>query len=134
MKRTPRCRRGASQCSMHPVATLLADFLDVRSVWSIGHEPADAAALDANATFLVFADERTLARLRKSPALGAKLLVVTDGDLFQDVARLNAIGGSLARAAWQQTSAREAFYDEAHWADAGDVVRVRRKALLVWNR
>ena len=119
---------------MHPVATLLADFLDVRSVWSIGHEPADAAALGADETFLVFADERTLAQLRKSPALGVKLLVVTDGDLFQDVARLNAVGGSLARAAWQQTSIREAFYDEAHWANAGDVVRVRRKALLVWNR
>lgn len=130
----PQRTRPGAQWPMHPVAALLVDFLDVRSVWSIGHEPAAGAAACADATFLVFADERTLAQLRKSPAPGVRLLVVTDGDLFQDVAPLNALCGSLARAAWQQTSVREAFYDEAHWADAGDVVRVRRKALLVWNR
>ena len=134
MQCAPQCMRGRAQWPMHPVAALLADFLDVRSVWSIGHEPADGAAAGDEAAFLVFADERTLAQLRKSPAPGVRLLVVTDGDLFQSVARRNAICGSLARAAWQQTSVREAFYDEAHWAQAGGVVRIRRKALLVWNR
>lgn len=107
---------------MHPVAALLADFLDVRAVWSIGHEAADAAPAGADPTFLVFADPRTRERLQKCPASGVKLMIVTDGDLWQS--------GS----GWRQTSAREAFYDEAHWASDGDVMRVRRKALLVWQR
>ena len=41
----------------------------------------------------------------------------------------------LARWAWRQTSANEAFYDEARWAEDGKtVVRLRRKAQLVWQR
>ena len=119
---------------MHPVAALLANFLDVRAVWSIGHEPEAAAPACADAIFLVFADAATLEQLQKAPEPGIKLFVVTDGDLFQSVERTSQAGGSLARAAWQQTSAREAFYDEATWASGGDVVRVRRKALLLWHR
>jgi hypothetical protein len=122
---------------MHPVAALLANFLDVRSVWSIGHEPEAAAPACAEATFLVFADAATLERLQKSPEPGIKVLVVTDGDLFESVGRPGHVCGSLARSAWRQTSAREAFYDEAQWAsggDAGAVTRVRRKALLLWQR
>ena len=107
---------------MHPVAALLADFLDVRAVWSIGHEPAAAAAACVDAVFLVFADARTRERLEKHSAPGVRLIVVTEGDLWHS--------GS----AWHQTSAREAFYDEAHWVSGGDVIRVRRKAHLVWHR
>jgi hypothetical protein len=122
---------------MHPVAAHLANFLDVRSVWSIGHEPEAAAPAGADAIFLVFADSATLEQLQKSAEPDSKVFVVTDGDLFQSVARPNDVCGSLARSAWRQTSAREAFYDEARWAsggDAGAVVRVRRKALLLWHR
>ena len=107
---------------MHPTAVLLADFLDVRAVWSIGHEPSAAAAACVDVTFLVFADARTRKRLQKCPASEVTLMVVSEGDLWQS--------GS----GWQQTSAREAFYDEAKWSSGGDVVRVRRKALLVWHR
>ena len=123
---------------MHPVAALLANFLDVRSVWSIGHEPEAAAPANADATLLVFADAATLERLQKSPEPSVlELFVVTDGDLYQSVGHPSHAGGSLARAAWRQTSAREAFYDEAHWAsgsDTGAVTRVRKKALLIWHR
>lgn len=122
---------------MHRVAALLAEFLDVREVWSIGHAPEAAAQACPDATLLVFADAATLERLQKSPEPGIKLFVVTDGDVYQSVEHPSHVGGSLARAAWRQTSAREAFYDEAHWASGGDpgaVTRVRRKALLVWHR
>lgn len=107
---------------MHPVAARLVDFLDVSAVWSIGHEPAETAPACVETTFLVFADARTRERLQKCPAPGVTLMVVSEGDLWQS--------GS----GWRQTSAREAFYDEAHWSSGGDVMRVRRKALLVWHR
>ena len=107
---------------MHPVAALLVDYLDVRAVWSIGHEPAASAPACAPVAFLVFADARTRERLQRCAAPGVKLTVVTEGDLWQS--------GS----GWQQTSAREAFYDEAHWSSGGHVIRVRRKALLIWHR
>jgi hypothetical protein len=122
MQRAAQRARTGPQWPMHPVAALLVDFLDVRAVWSIGHEAVDAAPACADPTFLVLADARTRERLQKCPAPGVKLMVVTDGELWQS--------GS----GWRQTSAREAFYDEAQWASGGDVVRVRRKALLVWQR
>lgn len=134
MLRVPQRRADGSQWPMHPVAALLVDYLEVRAVWSIGHEPAAGSAPSTDLTFLVFADERTLEQLRKSPAAGVKVLVVTDGDLFQNVARPSPVSGSLARSAWRQTSTSEAFYDEAQWASGGNVIRVRRKAMLVWHR
>lgn len=35
---------------------------------------------------------------------------------------------------WRQTSAREAYYDESRWSgNDGAVMRVRRKAFLIWE-
>jgi hypothetical protein len=109
-------------------ARLAACCLDIRSVWSIEH------------ALLVFADERTLAHLRKCEDLRSAdvdVLVVTDGDRFENVWGPHRLSGSLGRWAWQQVSPEEAYYDESRWADAGGqggrVVRVRRKATLVWR-
>ena len=95
------------------VAGLLLGFVDIRSVWSMDHEPA----------LLVFADTATLHRLQSLPQVaGVEILVVSEGDAVQSWA-------------WRQTSASEAFYDEARWSEDGTtVVRVRRKAQLVWQR
>ena len=40
---------------------------------------------------------------------------------------------TLARWAWRQISPHESYYDESRWAQHGSVVRVRRKALLLWQ-
>jgi hypothetical protein len=109
-------------------AARLAGFcLDTRSVWWVEHG------------VLVFADQRTLEHLRKCEDLrraDIDVLVVTDGDRFENVWGPRKLSGSLGRWAWQQVSKDEAYYDESCWADrhggAGRVVRVRRKARLLW--
>jgi hypothetical protein len=111
--------------------------LDIASVWSIDHDPGEAVGL-VQRTLLAFADQATLRRLRESEHLHSphvNFLVVVDGDAFASAWGVSRITGSLARWAWQQTSPSEAFYSESRWAgDERTVVRVRRKAFLVWRR
>ncbi len=109
-------------------ARLVAYCLDIRCIWLLEHG------------LLVFADERTLERLRKADELrrtDIDVLVVTDGDRFENVWGPCKLSGSLARWAWQQVSPEEAYYDESRWADAGGqtgrVVRVRRRARFLWR-
>jgi hypothetical protein len=118
------------------VAAVLAESIDIRSLWSLDHDAADTRIASAPLTLLVFASEATLQRLKRRPwrrdAITA-LLVVTDGDFFQ-AACGSGISGSLARWCWRQSSPGEAFYDQTRWnSDEGGVVRVRRKALLLWQ-
>ena len=112
--------------------------LDIAAVWSIDHEPGEAAEGLVQRTLLAFADQSTLRRLRDSEHLHSpqvNFLVVVDGDAFASAWGVSRITGSLARWAWQQTSPTEAFYSESRWAgDERSVVRVRRKAFLVWRR
>lgn len=118
------------------VFRVLADCIDITSVWSIGHDPdVEAGPLIGVGALLAFADTATLTRLRRCANLHSdtiEFLVVVDGDVFENAWGAQKLSGSLARWAWRQTSATEAFYDESRWADAGRVVRVRRKAFLVW--
>ena len=78
----------------------------------------------------------TLRRLHGAPhSRPVELFVVTDGDSVESAWHGERVSGSLARWAWRQTSPHEAFYDEARWgAEPGAVVRVRRKAQLLWSR
>ena len=118
------------------VARVLADCLDIRSIWSIGHDPDEVAPRVGSAQLLAFADRATLAQLRRSANLHSEaieFLVVVDGDLFENAWGPQKLSGSLARWAWRETSASEAYYDVSHWGDAGAVVRMRRKALLIWR-
>jgi hypothetical protein len=118
------------------VARVLADCLDIRSIWSIGHDPEETCPRVGAAELLAFADRATLARLRRSANLHSatiEFLVVVDGDVFENAWGVQKLSGSLARWAWRETSASEAYYDVSHWGDVGAVVRVRRKALLIWR-
>jgi hypothetical protein len=121
------------------VARVLAGCLDISSVWSMDHG-AQRRLMAAEHELLAFADAATLQRLRKSEHLhraDVELLVVIDGDLFESAWGARKLSGSLARWAWRQISPHEAYYDESRWSqcdgDAGAVVRVRRRALLVWQ-
>jgi hypothetical protein len=118
------------------VAGLLVGFLDIRAIWSMDHEPEGTDAPRLRPTLLVFADTATLRRLHSTPHMpGVEVLVVTDGDAVESAWQRAQMHASLARWAWRQTSANEAFYDEARWAEDGKtVVRLRRKAQLVWQR
>lgn len=109
---------------------LLRDGIDIEAVWSMGKN-----------VFLVFADRPTLERLRKCDSLreaDVALLVVTDGDSFENAWSAEQVSGSLVRWAWREGSPGQAYYDESRWAaapdEAGNVVRVRRKAYLLWQR
>jgi hypothetical protein len=120
---------------------VLASCLDIREVWSIDQCVDASQPVAARHELLAFADTATLSRLRKSEHLhraDVELLVVIDGDLFESAWGPRKLSGSLARWAWRQVSPHEAYYDESRWSqaesDAGGVVRVRRKALLVWQR
>ena len=112
--------------------------LDIASVWSIDHDPSEAVEGLVQCTLLAFADQATLRRLRESEHLHSphvNFLVVVDGDAFASAWGATRVSGSLARWAWQQSSPIEAFYSESRWAgDERSVVRVRRKAFLIWSR
>ena len=120
------------------VSHVLLHSLEIRAVWSVGH--ADAAAVPGRCELLVFADRPTLHRLRKSARPhrpDIDLLVVVDGDQFENAWGEHRVSGSLARWAWRQVSPELAYYDESKWAkrggEGGSVVRVRRKAVLIWQ-
>jgi hypothetical protein len=111
----------------------------IQAVWSLGN--ADDAAQASTQDLLVFADLATLERLRAAEDLhraDLQLVVVVDGDRFENAWGPCRLSGSLARWAWRQVSPTAAYYDESKWAErhgeGGTVVRVRRKALLVWER
>ena len=123
------------------VRGMLVSCLDIRAVWSIGHDVSQTSVPANHRKLLVFANERTCERLHAmhpAKALAVQILVVTDGDSFEDACAAPACSGSLSRWAWRQTGPHEAFYEEARWAsgegEARNVVRVRRKALLLWRR
>jgi hypothetical protein len=117
---------------------VLLHGLEIRAVWSVGH--ADDLPVQRLCELLVFADGPTLQRLRKSarPHRAAiDVLVVVDGDQFENAWGERRVSGSLARWAWRQVSPEVAYYDESKWAEHGGdrsaVVRVRRKAILIWQ-
>jgi len=122
---------------------LLRHCLDIRAIWSMGHGAGSAAEdeiAQAGTALLVFADAATLERLRKFDDLhcdDVEILVVVDGDTFENAWGEQRLSGSLSRWAWREVSADHAFYDESRWApgssDPGAVVRVRREAHLIWR-
>ena len=124
----------------HFIQRLLASVEGIRSIWSIGHAPGASSDEAAPRRLLAFASAEVLERLRKCEDLHAEeveLLVVVDGDAFASAWGATMWSGSLARWAWQRTAPGEAHYDESLWAErgarGGNVVRVRRKAFLVWR-
>ena len=122
------------------LSRVLVSCLEIRSVWSMvlgGDDPEQTAS---QYELLAFADPMTLRHLRNLEDLhrtDVELLVVVDGDRFESAWGPRRLSGSLARWAWRQTSPCEAYYDESRWlddrSDGGAIVRVRRKALLVWG-
>lgn len=121
------------------ISYLLVSSLDIRSLWSLEHCPGGTTLQPGRPVLLAFADLAALRNLRKQedPHRGdVELLVVTDGERFQTAWGASRLSGSLARLAWRQVSAHEAYYDEARWAagggPGGEVVRIRRKARLLW--
>jgi len=119
---------------------VLAACLDIDAVWSIDHAPAEPWTDAGPCRLLAFASRAVLKRLQACEDLHSaqvELLVVVDGDEFASAWGPLRLSGSLARWAWRQTALDEAFYDESRWAESGGrdrtVVRVRRKAFLVWH-
>ena len=118
------------------LSRLLECCLDIRRVWLLGQDGEPAAGLVPRWELLVFADAPTLHRLRKSPDLHREdidVFVVIDGDRFENAWGRGRLSGSLVRWAWRELE-NEAFYNESRWAgthDLGNVVRIRRKAVLL---
>jgi hypothetical protein len=119
------------------LSRVLVSCLEIRAVWS----SADAGSLLAAAShqLIVFADKPTLLSLRRSGELhraDVELLVVFDGDRFENAWGPQRLSGSLSRWSWRQVSDELAYFDESKWShaerDAGTVVRVRRQAVLIW--
>lgn len=129
-------------CAPHPlsafVSRLLVHHPDVEAAWSLGHAEGAGVAVHGPHELLLIADEPTLLSLRRSPpSLDVEILVVLDGDRFESAWGARRLSGSLARWAWRRVSPGLAYYDESKWDDGahtGAVVRVRRKALLIWQR
>lgn len=121
------------------VAAVLANCLDITAIWSIGHDVDPARGEPVNSRLLAFGNETALKRLRKCDGMHSaelQVFVVVDGDNFFAASSASISPGSLARWGWRQGSPREAFYDECRWSpgDARNatVVRVRRRAVLIW--
>jgi hypothetical protein len=122
------------------VSRILECCLEIRSVWWIGQdESADPSLSASKWDLLAFADAATLQRLRKATDLhrpDIDVLVVTDGDSFENAWGQCRLSGSLVRWAWREAPPGAAYYNESRWAEGGNdgrVVRVRRKALLLWQ-
>jgi hypothetical protein len=118
------------------VSSVVVGCPEISSVWSMDHAGDQPAPTAVQYELLAFADKATLQRLRRSENLqraDVEFLVVIDGDVFESAWGPRKLSGSLARWAWRQISPHEAYYDEARWAQGGSVVRVRRKALLLWQ-
>lgn len=118
---------------------LLLTCPEIGAIWSLGHAPGEPWTHLAQRRLLGFAEAATLGRLRAAEHLhraDVEFLVVVDGDRFASAWGPGDSCGSLAQCAWQQTASNEAHYDESRWAqrNATDrvVVRVRRKAFLIW--
>jgi hypothetical protein len=112
------------------VRTVLSSCLDIGPVWSIGHQPGQDENLCGGLQLLAFGNAAVLERLRRSDRLhrpDIEFLVVVDGDRFVAAWGEALWSGSLSRWAWRQTAPRE-----AHNVESGMVVRVRRRAVLVW--
>ena len=111
--------------------------LEVRQVWLVAQDGITAAAAP-RWELLVFGSWETLKRLRRADNLHRSdidVLVVTDGEHFENAWGPRQLSGSLARWGWRPASAGQAYYDEAKWAgEDGAVVRVRRRAALLWSR
>jgi hypothetical protein len=113
---------------------------DIQAVWSVGHEHSQGTAQPGQ-QLLVFADRITLHTLRKADSLHCtdlQLLVVFDGDQFENAWGPHRVCGSLVRWAWHAEAYDVAYYDESIWVhpegDGRTVARVRRKAFLIWPR
>jgi hypothetical protein len=121
------------------LSSLLMHCLDIRAVWSVGYAQAVPLPPARRHELLIFANGLTLRRLRGSDHLhrpDVRALVVFDGEQFESAWGPEPICGSLARWAWRQEGPELAYYSESRWAPAGEpglVVRVRKKALLVWR-
>lgn len=119
------------------LSRVLVSCMEIRAVWS----SADAGSLlvPASHQLIVFADKATLLSLRRSDQLyraDVELLVVFDGDQFENAWGPQRLSGSLSRWSWRQVSDELAYFDESRWShcqrDPGAVVRVRRQAVLIW--
>ena len=118
------------------LSRVLVCCLDIRAVWSSG--AAGSSLPGGSHQLIAFADRPTLLSLRKSGELhraDVELLVVFDGDQFENAWGPQRLSGSLSRWAWRQVNDELAYYDESRWAPRGvdgAVVRVRRQAVLIW--
>ena len=121
------------------LSRLIRSCLDIRAVWCVGHAELEPATIHECHELLVFADAPALDTLRRNNHLhrtNVQLLVVFDGDRFENPWGPHRRTGSLARWAWRQEAPDVAYYDESRWADReadpSAVVRIRRKAFLIW--
>jgi len=119
------------------LSRVLVSCLEIRAVWSSAD--AGSCLTAASHQLIVFADKPTLLSLRRSDQLhraDVELLVVFDGDQFENAWGAPRLSGSLSRWAWRQVNDELAYFDQSKWSfsegDAGAVVRVRRQAVLIW--
>jgi hypothetical protein len=121
------------------VARLVARCSDIRAAWSLENVQAPRALQPEYDELLLFGDATALQRLRASAHLhriDVDVLVVFDGDRFENAWGRRRVSGSLARWAWRHATPALAYFDESRWAHTeggGEVVRVRRKATLLWS-
>ena len=121
------------------LSSLLVHCLEVRAVWLVGYADGVAEPPAKPYELVVFGDASTLRILRRNDHLhhaDVQALIVFDGDQFENAWGRDRISGSLARWAWRQDGPDVAYCDESKWAQGGKVgivVRIRRKAVLVWR-
>jgi hypothetical protein len=127
------------------ISRLLERCLNIRSVWCmaqdahrVAQDAMEPATVAPRWELLVFADQATLERLRKATDVhrtDVDLLVVVDGDRFENAWGQGRLSGSLVRWSWRPVRPAEAYYNESRWGDQNDggVVRIRRRAILIWQ-
>jgi len=123
----------------------------VSAIWLIGSRANGCSHAQSDWDFLVFGDDSTLQSMRCDPSLkrdNIDLLVVYDGNSFEEPWGENPKGGNLTKWQWSEVSENEAKYMQTKWVKNeentkrfgvkhnmafGDMIESQVKGILIWK-
>lgn len=134
-----RQRRSADRLRIDQFVSKLAKaHPQIREIWLFGSRAKGGSSPDADWNLFVFADGETfrqLGRNRRFRRADVQLLVVLDGDEFQEPWGDNPKRGYLSEWEWVKISDREAQYCGIKWAQeekGGQTAIELCRAIRVW--
>ena len=117
------------------IESVASSSQDIASIWLIGSRANGNESPNSDWDFVVFGSNAGLEAIRKNvdERADVDLLIVTDGDSFQDPWKTKT--GKLSSWEWQETCDGGAVYRSTKWPDDAEMWEERIcQATRVWNR